>query len=125
MLEHVLVVDDSELLHGVYRFLLKKFCRSVSCVKNGREACDFLAREGEVDLVFLDLRMPVMDGLQFLEAIRSERRFAHLPVVIVTSEGEEKDVQRGLQLGARGCLYKPFDHAALQQAIEQIYDRPA
>jgi two-component system chemotaxis response regulator CheY len=126
VLRRVLVVDDSELLHRLYRFYLRKYqgCE-VICVVNGREALDVLSREGAVDLVLLDINMPLMNGLQLLEALRASGRHERLPIIIVSTEGKEEDTLRGLRLGAAAYLVKPFTAPILQRVIEQVVAAPA
>ncbi len=70
MLDKVLVVDDSDLIHNMYKLMLKKY-RGCAVLKalNGQEALDKLADES-VDLILLDINMPVMNGIQFLETIQ-------------------------------------------------------
>ena len=70
----VLVVDDSALVHKIYRVFLNKYrgC-SVIKAKNGREGLGKLAAVDDIDLILLDINMPVMNGIQFLETIQRER----------------------------------------------------
>ena len=103
MLRKILTVDDSALIHKMYRFFLKKYrgCVVVSA-KNGREALDKLATESDFDLILLDINMPIMNGIQFLEDERRLKEHAHIPVIVISTEGKEEDTIRGLKLGAKG-----------------------
>ncbi len=121
MLKKVLVADDSELIHNMYKLMLKRYngCYVISA-KNGREALDKLAEEEEIELILLDINMPVMNGLQFLENVRDQGQYTHIPVIIISTEGKEEDTIKGLGLGAKGYIVKPFKSAMLHNMIESI-----
>lgn len=122
MLNKVMVVDDSLLMHRMYDIIFMRY-KGVKVVhaKEGQEALGFLQQNPDIDLVVLDINMPVMNGLEFLSRLRNERIFADLPVIIVTTEDKEKDTLRGLQSGARGYVKKPFHPTSLHALIEQIF----
>lgn len=124
MLKKVLVVDDSELIHNMYRLMLKKYqgCTILSA-KNGKEAIDILAVDNEIDLILLDINMPVMNGIQFLTIMRERNEYPHIPIIIISTEGKEEDTKRGLSLGAKGYIVKPFKSATLYDLIDKIYNK--
>ncbi|MBI5190966.1 MAG: response regulator [Nitrospirae bacterium] len=121
MIKKVLIVDDSALIHQMYKlvFMRYKGCQIVSAM-NGLEALDKLSQEAGIELVLLDINMPVMNGLQFLQSLQKEGIHKDLPVIIVSTEGKEEDTLRGLALGARGYVKKPFQPAELHDMIEKI-----
>lgn len=121
MIKKVLIVDDSALIHQMYKlvFMRYKGCQIVSAM-NGLEALDKLSQEDGIELVLLDINMPVMNGLQFLQSLQKEGGHKDLPVIIVSTEGKEEDTLRGLALGARGYVKKPFQPAELHAMIEKI-----
>jgi len=122
MLKKVLVVDDSTLIHQMYKlvFMRYKDCHLVSAM-NGMEALDKLSQEAGIELILLDINMPVMNGLQFLENLHKNGHHKDLPVIIVSTEGKEEDTLRGLSMGARGYVKKPFQPAELHSIIEKIF----
>lgn len=122
MLQKVLIVDDSSLIHQMYKlvFMRYKDCKIVSAM-NGLEALDKLSQESGIQLVLLDINMPVMNGLQFLENIQKEGIHRGLPIIIVSTEGKEEDTLRGLSMGARGYVKKPFQPSELHELIERLY----
>ncbi len=124
MLKKVLVVDDSELIHNMYRLILKKYqeCTMVKAM-NGKEALDKLVIEDSIDLILLDINMPVMNGIRFLETVRKEGKFTHIPIIIISTEGKEEDTKKGLKLGAKGYIVKPFKSVMLHSLIESIMER--
>lgn len=121
MLRQILVVDDSTLIQQMYQLFLARYrgTRLVSA-RDGAEALDTLAREPEIDLILLDINMPVMNGIEFLERLQREPAYKDIPVVVITTPGRGADAQRCLDLGARGHLEKPFQTPALYKLIEEI-----
>lgn len=124
MIKKILIVDDSELIHNMYRLMLKKYKNStLVSAKNGRQGLDKLAVEKNVDLILLDINMPVMNGLQFLEEVRNNREYREIPIIIISTEGKEEDTLKGLSMGASGYIVKPFRSDTLHSLIESIFSR--
>jgi len=120
----ILIVEDSELLHRMYDLIFMRYRKGgaeVLHAHNGREALGKLNAHPEVDLIILDINMPVMSGLEFLEHCRQEKVFTEIPVVIVSTEGKEEDTLRGLKSGARGYVTKPFQAQDLYKLIDQLF----
>ena len=106
-----LVVDDSRLHHQLYQLILARSELAGSTLLHaydGREGYALFAAHPELTLVFLDLNMPVMNGLEFLHRRRAEAMHPHVPVVLVTTESTAEDEARGIEAGAWGYLCKPF-----------------
>jgi len=101
----VLLVEDDAALAQMYRVKLERDGYTVQVAGDGEEALGMLAAELP-DLIFLDVRLPRMDGLAFLERLRDEPRTKNVPVVIVSNYSEDELVSRGLQLGALEYLIK-------------------
>src|SRR3990172_692919 len=121
MLRKILAVDDSALIHQMYKLFLSRYknCKLVSAM-NGLEALDKLAQEEGIDLILLDINMPVMNGLEFLQRVQKEPAYQTIPVIIISTEGKEEDTIRGLKLGAKGYVKKPFQASELHGLIEKI-----
>jgi two-component system, chemotaxis family, chemotaxis protein CheY len=123
-LSKVLIVDDSQLIHSMYRLVLNRYksCKIMDAM-NGLEALDMLSREGDFDLILLDINMPVMNGLQFMEKIKKENLYQQISVIVISTEGKEEDTLRALKLGASGYLVKPFKPHMLYELIDKIITR--
>ncbi len=121
MLRKILAVDDSALIHQMYKLFLSRYknCKLVSAM-NGLDALDKLAQEEGIDLILLDINMPVMNGLEFLQRIQKEPAYQPIPVIIISTEGKEEDTIRGLKMGAKGYVKKPFQASELHGLIEKI-----
>jgi len=116
----ILVVDDSKLMHKMYAVMLRQY--PMAFAANGREALDRLHDDWhrDIDLVLLDINMPGMSGLELLSTIRSEDAFVDLPVIIISTEGREDDIVRGLEAGASAYIKKPFQSEDLIYLIAHL-----
>lgn len=114
----VLVVDDSDLMHRMYAVML----RGVPLVHahDGQEALDRLAQDSDIDLILLDINMPKMDGFELLSELGERGVVPRLPVVVVTTVGNEEDAARGLAAGAAAYLTKPFRGDEVRAAIAAL-----
>ena len=101
-----LVVEDSDNVRAVLRHMLEEDAVHVVEAKNGAEGLARLRSDSAIGLVFLDMNMPDMDGLEVLRLIRAEPRLAQLPVVVLTG-GSASAVVAAKDLGAAGWLQKP------------------
>jgi two-component system chemotaxis response regulator CheY len=112
----ILVVDDSKLMHKVYEVMLRQY--PLVTAMDGREALDRLREHPEIDLVLLDINMPVMNGLEFLEEFNNLSRPLP-PVIIISTEGKEEDTQAGLEAGAVAYIKKPFRSEEILEIISK------
>ena len=117
----VLVVDDSATMRGLITAVLSAD-PEVSVIGQAGDALE--AREAikklNPDVVTLDIEMPNMNGLEFLQQVKADAALSQIPVIIVSTEGKEEDTIRGLKLGAKGYVKKPFQASELHGLIEKI-----
>ena len=118
-----LVVEDSRLIHKMYEVMLRPI--SLVSAFNGEEGLSKLQQNPDVDFILLDINMPKMPGLEFLSQLRANPAWTAIPVIIVSTEGKEEDVARGLASGAWAYLRKPFQREDLVQTIHQIESKRA
>lgn len=123
MVKKILVVDDSALIHQMYRLVMNRYHCTIADAMNGQEALDILAVQKDIELILLDINMPVMNGVQFLEKASALGIVTKIPVIVISTEGKEEDTIRGLKLGARGYVKKPFHPAELHEMIEKIFSQ--
>ena len=117
-IEKILVVDDSSTVHKMIKKFLEpegyQFC---GFAKNGEEALE-LFREHRPHLTFMDITMPVMDGIATLQELKKEDPSS--PVIMLSAMGDDELVQQANDLGASIFLQKPFNKEKLLDAINQI-----
>jgi two-component system, response regulator len=128
--EILLVEDnpsDAELtLHALRK---SKVANQIPHVRDGAEALDFLFCRGSFSarqfdhaprLILLDLKLPKVDGLQVLEKIKADPRTRAIPVIILTSSKEERDMVAGYKLGVNSYIQKPVNFSEFQKVVEQL-----
>lgn len=127
----ILLVDDSpEDVELTIRALRRyKIVNEIQVAEDGAEAVDFLFCRGAFRdrtfaspprLILLDLKLPKIGGLEVLQAIRADERTKTIPVVILTSSKEQKDMINGYNLGVNAFVQKPVDFEQFGEAIRQI-----
>ncbi len=121
MKKKVLVVDDAAMARCMSREALVAAGFDVIEAENGKAALPLV--DASVACILCDINMPVMNGLEFLEAL-AERGVPHAPVLIVSTESEVGLVQRARKLGALGWILKPFKEESLQLAVKKVACRP-
>ena len=121
-MQRVFVVDDSPLVRSMLRAMLGSVLPEGQLIllSNGLEAMARIEQDGEPDLMLVDINMPEMDGLEFLQALRGRGVLDRVPVIIVSTEQTPQDIERGLAAGARAYLGKPFDAKQLGAAVEKV-----
>lgn len=113
-----LVIDDSSLIHKMFKLMLPR--TELITAFNGFEALQRLAENSDVELIFLDINMPAMNGLEFLAKVKQDATLAGIPVIIISTEGKEQDTLRGLQGGAAAYIRKPFRNGTVMDLIHRV-----
>jgi two-component system, chemotaxis family, chemotaxis protein CheY len=103
-----LVIDDSRAVRLVVGNILRDQGYFVYDAAHGREGLEKLRDNPEIGLILVDWNMPVMDGLEFIQTVRSERAWDSVRIVMVTTETECEQVQRAITAGANEYVMKPF-----------------
>jgi signal transduction histidine kinase/HAMP domain-containing protein/ActR/RegA family two-component response regulator len=114
----VLVVDDDFRNLFAMTALLERGHAQVVVAESGEEAIDAIKRLGDVDIVLMDIMMPVMDGYETIRAIRAIERFVSLPIIAVTGRVVPGERQRCLEAGANDFVPKPIDTSELLAALD-------
>ncbi len=107
MSKHILIVDDSKTVRNLVAFIMKKEGFRVTMAEDGLDGLEKLYSAGDVDLIVSDINMPRMDGFTFIRTVREQEAYRDLPIVVLSTEGQEKDIQRGISLGANMYMVKP------------------
>lgn len=116
MPKSVLVVDDSTTIRKMVMYALRTAGLRVITARDGLEALELLAGQ-QPDLIITDLNMPRLDGFGLVQAIRKDRAYKEVPIIILSSRTGDEDVDRGLESGATAFLPKPFDQKRIQYEV--------
>lgn len=117
IMKTILLVDDELDIRMILRIMLEEPTTHILEAGNGRDALE-LARESPPDLILLDWVMPGLNGLEVVEALRSDPDTADIPVIMLSSRDMNDDLQRLLALNVLACLAKPFSPLELLQTVE-------
>jgi two-component system chemotaxis response regulator CheY len=103
-----LVIDDSRAVRLLVGNILREQGFQVFVAGHGGEGLEQLLENPEIGLILVDWNMPVMDGLEFIQAVRQQRAWDSVRIVMVTTETESEQVQRAMTAGANEYVMKPF-----------------
>ena len=118
----VLIVDDSAAIRKILQRVLTQLQVPLGIVheaSDGREALEILKTK-PVGLIFSDINMPNMDGIELLTQLKSSDDFKTVPILMVTTEGSQAKVLQALELGAAGYLRKPFTAEQIKEKLAGI-----
>lgn len=117
----VLIVDDQALIREGLNLMLDLYdvVRIVGEANNGKEAIDFLEKE-EVDVILMDIRMPLMDGVEATRVIKD--KYPNTKIIILTTFNEDEYIFEGLKNGADGYILKDVSSKELVNIIKSVYD---
>jgi DNA-binding response OmpR family regulator len=114
----VVVAEDSVFISDMLVFLLEREGYTVHLAMDGGQTLEMVSNV-KPDLLLLDIMMPVFDGYEVLKKMKSHDELSDIPVVILTSKGQEYDVVKGLGLGAEDYIVKPFSPAELLARVKR------
>lgn len=120
MSRRVLVVDDSATVRLQVRQALAPAGFDVIEAADGQEGIEMIQRDSAIAAVICDVNMPRRSGLELIEAVMASGHTAHLPIIVMTTEGQPALVQRAKAAGAKGWLVKPFKPNVLVSAMEKL-----
>ncbi|MES2991491.1 MAG: response regulator [Pseudomonadota bacterium] len=129
-LRPILLVEDSpkDLELSLAALARCKLANPIEVARDGAEALEYLRSvgpwrgrdSGDPAVVLLDLKLPKVDGLEVLEKVKSDPLLRHIPIVMLTSSREERDLVLSYQLGVNSFVVKPVDFSAFLQAIQDL-----
>ena len=116
----ILIVDDSGAMRSLLVSTIEKLGNfKIVQAANGFEALRLLPRE-QIDLIITDINMPEINGLELLSFVRNNPLYREVPVIIISTEGSRKDIEKGLSLGANEYLVKPFVSERLLELLNKL-----
>jgi two-component system chemotaxis response regulator CheY len=120
MSKHIMVVDDSKTIRNLLAFVIKSEGFKVTTAEDGLDGLEKLYNMGSVDLIVSDVNMPRMDGFTFIKTLREQDAYKDVPIIVLSTEGQEKDIAMGMSLGANLYMVKPAEPAKMIRNIKML-----
>ncbi len=120
MTQTILVVDDSPTIVKFVSLSLKTRGYTVVTACDGMDAIEKMQGIDDVSLVITDLNMPNLDGYGLIHTLRQNEKHQETPIIILSSEEDEADMERGMQVGASSYLVKPFKSSLLLEEVTKF-----
>lgn len=120
MSKNILVVDDSKTVRNLVAFILKSEGFKVTTAEDGLDGLEKLYSMQQIDLIISDVNMPRMDGFTFIRSVREQDTYKDVPIIILSTEGQEKDIQTGMGFGANLYMVKPAQPEKMVRNIKML-----
>ena len=123
-MQHILIVEDSSTMRALLASALEDLEPPVKLTEatSGFDALHILPRES-FDLIVTDINMPDINGLELVSFVKNNDAYRSIPLVIVSTEGSERDREKGVSLGADAYIVKPFDPESLREIVLDLLSR--
>jgi two-component system, OmpR family, alkaline phosphatase synthesis response regulator PhoP len=119
MPKKILIVDDEPSIIVPVQFLMEQNGYDVMVAFSGEEAMEIVA-EKKVDLILLDIMLPVIDGFEVCQRIRENPQWNKIKIILLTALGSEANVEKGLSLGADAYITKPFSNVDIVEKVKEL-----
>ena len=121
MKKHIMLVDDSKTIRNLLAFVLKSEGYKITTAEDGLDALEKIYSLDEpIHLLIVDVNMPRMDGFTFIKTIRQQELYKDVPIIVLSTEGEEKDIQTGMSVGANLYMIKPAHPEKMVRNIKML-----
>ncbi|MCR5564095.1 MAG: response regulator [Desulfovibrio sp.] len=121
MKKHIMLVDDSKTIRNLLAFVLKSEGYKITTAEDGLDAIEKIYSIDEpINLLIVDVNMPRMDGFTFIKTIRQQELYKDVPIIVLSTEGEEKDIQTGMSVGANLYMIKPAHPEKMVRNIKML-----
>jgi len=119
-----MVVDDSSLIHLMYKMALSRYKCTILEAKERTGGSESAGQEPDIDLILLDINMPIMSGLEFLQEVQELGSYSTSRLLSRARKEKEEDTNRGMEMGAAGYITKPVQMMKLHSMIEKLVPSP-
>jgi two-component system chemotaxis response regulator CheY len=120
MSKTILIVDDSKTVRNLVAFIMKKEGFKVVTAEDGLDGLEKLYSSEKIDLIISDINMPRMDGFTFIKSVREQDAYRDIPIVVLSTEGQEKDIQAGMSIGANMYMVKPAQPEKMLKNVKML-----
>ncbi len=122
MAKKILVIDDDQSILSIFEYILQEAGYQTETASDGYEALEKVKQHADIDLVFTDVKMPGLSGIDTFKEIQKIR--PRMLVVMMTGYSVDELLKEAFELGAYGVIYKPFDMEEVLSIIEKIFNLP-
>lgn len=122
MPKQILIVDDEPSIIVPVQFLMEQNGYDVMVAFSGEEAMEIIA-EKKVDLILLDIMLPVIDGFEVCQRVRENLRWNEIKIILLTALGSDANVEKGLALGADAYITKPFSNIEIVDKVKKLLEK--
>jgi DNA-binding response OmpR family regulator len=120
----ILIIDDEDMVRSFLEHYFKKHFAVIS-KPDGATALEYLLNDNEVHAIVADLNMPIMNGLDFIKAVRNQKKMALLPIIVLSGNEKSNSKITALNLGADDYVVKPFNPEEILARLNSIFRRMA
>jgi two-component system chemotaxis response regulator CheY len=117
-----LVIDDSGAMRSILRQYMRELKYEVVEARDGREALERCEQTPDFDIALVDWNMPVMNGLEFVRALRAKKEYDSIKLMMVTTENDVAHIEAALSAGANEFVMKPFTYEVLEEKMALLND---
>ncbi len=121
MSKKILIVDDEPSIIVPVQFLMEQNGYDVMVAFSGEEAMEIIA-EKKVDLILLDIMLPVIDGFEVCQRVRENPQWNKIKIILLTALGSDANVEKGLALGADAYITKPFSNVDIVEKVKELLE---
>jgi len=121
MYNALIIEDDVTVRSYLKRIIQKKFSFDIAEAENGSDGLEKMKIK-KPDIIFLDISMPVMSGIEFLEKMKLESAYSNIPVLVLTAHNDMGTIQKIIQLGVSDYILKPIDPPKTYERIQLLLD---
>ena len=121
MPKKILIVDDEPSIIVPVQFLMEQNGYDVVVAFSGEEAMEIIA-EKKVDLILLDIMLPVIDGFEVCQRVRENLQWNKIKIILLTALGSDANVEKGLALGADAYITKPFSNVDIVEKVKELLE---
>lgn len=120
MAKTILIVDDSKSVRNLVSFIMKKEGFAVVTAEDGLDGLEKLYASEGIDLIISDVNMPRMDGFSFIKTVREQEAYRDIPILVLSTEGQDKDIQEGMSLGVNMYMVKPAQPEKMVKNVRMV-----
>lgn len=123
MAKTILIAEDSASVRKFISLALKMQGFNVIAAVDGMDAIEKLPTIDQLDLIITDINMPNIDGIRLIQNIRADQMLKDIPIIILTSLSDDKDIKAGMDAGANSYLIKPFNTKKIQYEVSKYIEK--